>query len=150
MTFDKSRSAGVLASDIARLYTAALQNRLQPLKLSPAQFLALNELWMDDGLTQSDLTLRLGVEQATMANTLSRMQRDGLIERRPHPEDRRSQQVWLSHHAQTLQAPATLAAVTANDLVLKGLPEAERALFVSMMGRVAAALRGVSAERPES
>lgn len=150
MTFEKSRSAGVLASDIGRQYTAALQRRLQPLNLSPAQFLALTQLWAEDGLTQRDLTLRLGVEQATMANTLSRMQRDGLIDRKPHPEDRRSQQVWLSHRAKGLQGPATEAAVDANKLVLAGLPDAERELFLSMMNRVAAALRAASAEFAES
>jgi len=48
----------------------------------PAQFLALSELWGDDGLTQRELAERLGVEQATMANTLARMERDRLVERR--------------------------------------------------------------------
>lgn len=149
MSFDKSRSAGVLASDITRQYTAALQRRLQPLGLSPAQFLTLNELWLDDGLTQSDLTQRLGIEQATMANTLARMQRDGLIERKPHPDDRRSQLVWLSHHARALQTSATEAAVNANKQVLESLPAAERELFLSMMNRVAAALRAASVEQPD-
>lgn len=141
MSFDKTRSAGALATDIARLYAAALQRLLLPLGLSRAQFLALSELWLEDGLTQRDLTERLGVEQATMANTLARMERDRLIERRPHPDDGRSQQVWLSQAARDLQTPATMAAVEANDLVISGLPVAERELFFSMLGRVMSGLR---------
>jgi len=141
MIFDKTRSAGALASEIARLYAAALQRLLQPLGLSRAQFLALSQLWGDDGLTQRELTERLGVEQATMANTLARMERDRLIERRPHPDDGRSQQIWLTQAARGLEAPATAAAVQANDLVITGLPVAERELFFSMLRRVVEGLQ---------
>lgn len=143
MNFDKTRSAGALASDIARLYAAALQRRLLPLGLSPAQFLALSELWRDDGLTQRDLTGRLGIEQATMANTLARMERDKLVERRPNPDDGRSQQIWLTQTARGLQAPALAAAVEANGRVIAGLPLAEQELFFSMLGRVVSNLRDV-------
>jgi DNA-binding MarR family transcriptional regulator len=145
MIFDKTRSAGVLASDIARRYTQALQHRLQPLALSPAQFLALCELWEEDGRTQRELSFRLGVEQATMANTLARMLRDGLVERRPHPDDGRSQLIWLSPRAQALQGPATRAALEANEALVSGLPAAERELFLSMLNRVAAAMRTTQA-----
>lgn len=141
MMFDKTRSAGALASEIARLYAAALQRALVPLGLSRAQFLALSELWIEDGLTQRDLAERLGVEQATMANTLARMERDHLVERRANPDDGRSQQVWLTDAARGLQASTVSAAVEANDLVAAGLPMAERELFFSMLGRVVSNLR---------
>lgn len=141
MAFDKTRSTGVLTGEIARLYAGALQRALQPLELSPGQFQALNELWIDDGLTQRQLASRLGVEQATMANTLGRMERDNLIARKPHPDDGRSQLIWLTEPASALQAPAISAALQADELVLAGLPSAERELFLSMLGRVAANLR---------
>jgi DNA-binding MarR family transcriptional regulator len=141
MTFDKSRSAGVMATEMARLYAAELQTRLAPYGLSPAQFLVLSELWRQDCQTQRDLTERLGVEQATMANTLARMQRDRLIERKAHPEDRRSQLVCLTEAARAFEASATTAAIEVNDAVLQGLPPAERELFLSMLGRVVSGMR---------
>ena len=141
MEFDRNRSAGILASEIARLYAAALQGALQPLGLSRAQYLALSELWLEDGLTQRQLAERVGVEQATMANTLVRMERDGLIEKKPNPDDGRSQQIWLTEVARRLQAPATDAAARANEIVAEGLPVAERELFFSMLARVIANLR---------
>ncbi|MGJ8572830.1 MAG: MarR family winged helix-turn-helix transcriptional regulator [Hoeflea sp.] len=141
MTFDKTRSPGMLASEIARLYAAALQRALSPWRLSPAQFQALAELWIEDGLTQRQLAKRLGVEQATMANTLARMERDDLVARKPHPDDGRSQQVWLTDAARGLRVSATKAAVEADELVAAGLPPAERELFLSMLGRLASHLR---------
>lgn len=142
MMYDKTRSAGVLASEIARLYAAALQRTLMPLGLSRAQFVVLGELWLTDGVTQKELASRLSLEQATMANTLARMERDDLVTRKPHPDDGRSQQIWLTGTAKELQAPATRAAIEADSLVAAGLPAAERELFLSMLGRVAANLRG--------
>ncbi|MBU4529489.1 MAG: MarR family transcriptional regulator [Hoeflea sp.] len=141
MTFDKTRSAGVLAGELARLYGAELQARLAPLGLQPAQFLVLSELWVEDGQTQRALTGRLGVEQATMANTLARMERDHLVTRAPHPDDRRSQLVWLTDAARELEAAAVAAVVDVNQGVLEGLPAAERELFLSMLGRVVSAMR---------
>ncbi len=144
MTFDKNRSAGVLASELARLYSAELQRRLAPLGLSAAQFLVLSELWAEDGLTQRALTLRLGVEQATMANTLTRMERDSLVARKLHPDDRRSQLVMLTEAARALEASAVTAAREVNETVLHCLPAAERELFLSMLGRMVAGMRSPS------
>lgn len=141
MIFDKTRSAGVLAVEMARLYSAELQHRLAPLGLQPAQFLVLSELWGQDGLTQRALTERLGVEQATMANTLGRMERDHLVERRPHPDDKRSQLVFLTSRARDLEVTAVAAASEVNQSVLEGLPLAERELFLSMLGRIVASMR---------
>ena len=141
MMFDKSRSAGALSGEIARLYASALQRALLPLGLSRAQFVVLSELWIEDGMTQRELTDRLGLEQATLANTLARMERDDLVTRKPHPGDGRSQQICLTLAARELREPATSAAVEADSLVAAGLPSAERELFLSMLGRVAANLR---------
>ncbi|SOE18777.1 DNA-binding MarR family transcriptional regulator [Hoeflea halophila] len=141
MMFDKSRSAGALVSDIARLHAAEQQRALAPLGLSRAQFVVLCELWLADGMTQRELANGLGLEQATMANTLARMQRDGLVTRKPHPDDGRSQQIWLTEWARDLRDPASRAALEADGLLAAALPSAERELFLSMLSRVTANLR---------
>lgn len=152
MGFDKLHSAGYLANHMARLFAKALAAEIKPLGLAPAQFMTLLELWSEEsrlraageepaGLTQRELTARLDVEQATMANTLARMERDGLVERRPHPEDGRAQLVRLTEKGAALEGPATQAARSVNARALAGLDEAERAAFLETMRRVMAALR---------
>lgn len=141
MDFDKARSAGVMASEMARLYSAELQRRLAPLGLSAAQFLVLSELANESVLTQRALAEKLGVEQATMANTLARMERDHLVLRKPHPDDRRAQLISLTDAAREIQDAAVSAAVKVNQSVLDGLPPAERELFLSMLGRVVSGMR---------
>ena len=77
-----------------------------------------------------DLIRRLDVEQATMANTLARMERDGLIVRKPHADDRRAQSVWLTNKARALEAPAKTAAASVNDKALATLSQEEKDTFV--------------------
>jgi DNA-binding MarR family transcriptional regulator len=141
MTFDKTRSAGFLANHMARLFAKGLQQTVKPLGLAPAQFMTLLALWEKDGLTQRELVERLDVEQATMANTLTRMERDGLIERRAHPGDGRSQSVHLTRKALALREPATAAARSVNAVALGALSETERQAFLDLTGRVIEALR---------
>ena len=87
MGFNRMDSAAYLASQMAKGFARSLQQRAATLGFSPGQFPILLELWSEDGLTQKQLLERIDIEQATMANTLSRMERDGLVERRPHPSE---------------------------------------------------------------
>ncbi|RWC42637.1 MAG: MarR family transcriptional regulator [Mesorhizobium sp.] len=141
MAFQKERSAGFLANHMARLFANGLQQRIRPLGLAPAQFMTLLALWDEDGLTQRELVQRLNVEQATMANTLIRMERDGLIERRLHPEDGRSQSIYLTAKAVGLREPATQAARSQNEAALTGFSEDERLMFLDLMRRAIASMQ---------
>ncbi len=137
MRFDKTKSAGFLANHMARLFAIGLHQRIAPLGIAPAQFMALLELWGEnDGLTQRVLVERLDVEQATMANTLARMQRDGLIEKKPHPSDKRAQLICLTKKAINLKPEAIAAAAAQNKLALSGLSDEEHKKFLELMGTV--------------
>jgi len=140
MEFKKDESAGYLANHMARLFATALHDRIRPLGLAPAQFMTLLELWDEDGLTQKDLVRRLDVEQATMANTLKRMERDRLITRHENPDDRRAQLIRLTRKAKDLRDDATAAAMAVNETALAGFSAEERKAFVAMMARAIGAL----------
>lgn len=142
MAFEKSRSAGFLANHMARLFAAGLARRIRPLGLAPAQFMVLLELWEEDGLTQAELVRRLDVEQATMANTLARMERDRLITRSPGISDARTRLVCLTEKARVLRTPAIRAATAQNEAALSTLGEAERQVLISLMTRVVSAMKG--------
>lgn len=146
MDFDKLRSAGYLTNHLARLFAHALHGRIAPLGLAPAQFMTLLELWEGDGLTQVELVSRLDVEQATMANTLTRMERDGLIRRGPHPDDRRARLVFLTDRARALRTPAIEAAQAVNSDMLQPLDAQERGVLVDLLARMVSARR--TARRP--
>lgn len=141
MRFEKTNSAGYLANHLARLFGLHLARAIEPLGLAPAQFMALLELWDRDGLTQSELVDRLDIEQATLALTLKRMERDRLIIRKPNPEDKRARLIWLTDQAKALEAPAKAAASEINAKALSALAEDDREKFVETMRAAIHALK---------
>jgi len=136
MAFDKMNSAGFLANLMARLFARGLQQRIKPLGLAPAQFMTLLELWNEDGITQKELVSRLDVEQATMANTITRMVRDGLIERRTHPDDGRAQSLHLTQKAKAVEHDAVTAAKGVNQAAFRTLSDEEQKQFKELMRKV--------------
>lgn len=138
--FEKARSPGYLVNRLARLFANRLAAAIRPLGLAPAQFMTLLELWEEDGLTQAELVARLAVEQATMAGTVARMERDGLIERRPHPVDRRAQTLHLTARARALRGPATAAAAEVNARALAGLEARDGQVLLDLITRMASNL----------
>ena len=141
MRFEKEKSAGYLANHMARLFAQALLERIAPLGIVPGQFPALLALWEKDGITQKELVARLDIEQATMANTLTRMERDGLIRRTKHPSDARAQQIWLTARAKHIRDSAYDAANAVNARALAELSAKERVFFIDCMSRVIAAMQ---------
>lgn len=123
-------SATYLASLLAKGFSRSLQQRSEALGFSPGQFPLLIELWNEDGLTQRQLIDRLDIEQATMANTLSRMERDGLVERRQHPTDKRAQQIYLTAKARDMEAEAKRVAMEADQALFKGFRRFEKELML--------------------
>ncbi len=130
MAFDRSDSATYLTAQLARGFARALQSRATKLGFSAGQFPILLELWNEEGLTQRQLLDRVDVEQATMANTLARMERDGLIERRPHPQDRRAQLIFLTDKARGLREEALDAASEADEALFAGFRRFEKELML--------------------
>jgi len=130
MVFNRVDSATYLASQLAKAFSRSLQQRAADLGFSPGQFPVLMELWAEDGLTQKQLLDRVDIEQATMANTLARMERDGLIERRPHPSDRRAQLIFLTSRAKALEADAIAAAQAADEALFQGFRRFEKELML--------------------
>lgn len=130
MTFDRKTSAGYLVNHLSRIFAQGLQAEIASLGIVTGQFPALLALWERDGQTQRDLVQQLDVEQATLANTLTRMERDGLIVRKEHPLDARAKTIHLTEKAKALRAPAIAAAEKTNARLLAPLSETQQAQFL--------------------
>ncbi|MDO5090389.1 MAG: MarR family transcriptional regulator [Cardiobacteriaceae bacterium] len=142
-TLLKEDSAGYLANHMARLFAVLLTERLKPLGLAPAPFAILLELWRQDGQSQNALVASGDIAQATVANTLIRMERDGLVTRAPHPQDARSKCIMLTDKARALEESATRIAREVNHEALAGLDAAERAQLLALMRKVIATQRSL-------
>jgi DNA-binding MarR family transcriptional regulator len=116
---DSLDSIGYLTNLTARLFLRALERRSPGGVTGPMPvFLALHE---GNALPQKELARVAAVEQPTMANTLVRMQRDGLITREPDPHDRRSTLIRLTAAGRENAELAMAAAGRVNHLALSAL-----------------------------
>lgn len=122
---------------IARQFAILLGEGLKPLGIAPAQFPILLELWQKDGLSQQELVERADLKQATIANTLARMERDGLITREPNPDDARSRLIMLTEQARALQQSTEIAQAI-NQTALSDLSANEQKLFLEMAAKIVA------------
>lgn len=112
---------GYLISLLARLLAQSLKVRNGPDGILPGQYPIAVELLAQDGMSQRDLCEVVRIEQATMANTLKRMERDGLITRRQSAEDGRLATIHLTEAGASLTRAAVLNAVEVNGVALEGL-----------------------------
>jgi DNA-binding MarR family transcriptional regulator len=147
MSLNRLGSAGYMTNWAARLFALAIEQRLKPQGLAPAHLPVLFALADGAALSQKALAAAAAVEQPTMAATLNRMERDGLIARSPDPADRRSSLVSLTVAARDKLDAVRQATEAVNALALAGLGETERAIFLDQLGRVVVALEQDTARR---
>ncbi|MBN2139968.1 MAG: MarR family transcriptional regulator [Desulfovibrionaceae bacterium] len=126
-------SAALAASNLARLVSRALAARMLPHGVLPAALPVLSRLWEKNGLTQNELCGLVGVEQPTMAKTLGRMVRDGLVCREPDPTDRRRANILPTDRAEALKPVLRRAEDEVNEIICKGMTHFERELFVRFL-----------------
>ena len=94
--FSRETSLGYAVNFVGRAFARALERRLALHGVALGQFPLLLTLWEEDGLTQSEIARRLLIEQPTVANTLKRMERDGLIVASADPQNRRLVRIGLT------------------------------------------------------
>ncbi|MEP9356697.1 MarR family winged helix-turn-helix transcriptional regulator [Xanthobacter sp. KR7-65] len=126
---------GYLISLLARLLAQSLKVRNGPDGILPGQYPVAVELLTHDGMSQRDLCEAVRIEQATMANTLKRMERDGLITRRQSAEDGRLATIHLTEYGARLARASVRNAAEVNTVALEGLdPAAQTALRDMLIG----------------
>ena len=120
---DPTRSVGYLAHLIVRQSRRLLREKLADVGVVPGQLPALTHLYFEDGLTQSELARRARVEQPTMAQTIKRMVRDGLLELRPDPDDGRKVRIHVSARGRAVRPRVLEASREVNAMCLAGLDD---------------------------
>ncbi|BBP77530.1 MULTISPECIES: MarR family winged helix-turn-helix transcriptional regulator [Pseudomonas] len=115
--------------------------RLRPLAIGMASMPVLGALKRGEARTQAELARLMQVEQPSMAQTLARLERDGLIRRRPDPQHKRIQIVELTELGLARIPQAKDILCDGNDKALVGFSAEEVALFVDFLQRANANLR---------
>ncbi|QDT14438.1 MarR family winged helix-turn-helix transcriptional regulator [Alienimonas californiensis] len=76
-------------------------------------------------LSQAQVAEMMGVEPSSVARLVDRMTRDGWIERRPDPHDRRKYQLFATDRAEPIWEGVQEVAATVRNTALEGLDEGD-------------------------
>jgi DNA-binding MarR family transcriptional regulator len=105
---------GKLVHDLDMLCAARMRDWVAPLGLTVAQASALRE--MTGPLTMKELALKMSCEPSNATVVIDRLEAMALIERQPHPTDRRAKQLVLTNSGAALRRKV-LRALAAEPIV---------------------------------
>lgn len=113
--------------------------------LTPRQYAVLLTVAHNEGLSQTHLVERTGIDRSTLADVVRRMLKKGLLQRRRTREDARAYAVKLTDEGARVLKGCDPLARKVDDRILSGLPAPQRDRFlhdlntiVQGLGRMAA------------
>lgn len=114
----------------------AFQQQFAGNTLTLAQARALVYVSRHEGVRQVDLADLLEVQPITLARLIDQLVADGLVERRPDPNDRRAYQVYLTAVAAPQLTAIEQVATAIRQDALQGLDDSEAALVMQALKKM--------------
>ena len=104
--------------------------------LTPRQFAILMVVAEEEGLTQTELVERTGIDRSTLADIVARLITRGLIQRRRTKEDARAYAVRLTPQGVKALREAQPGAAAADARLLAALPAGKRQDFLDILNLI--------------
>jgi DNA-binding MarR family transcriptional regulator len=144
------RHTGFLISRSGVIATRRFAARLETLQLTPRMWGAMNILDAEGPITQHALGRAIGMDPSTMVATLDDLEARGLVERRPHPSDRRAHALHMTDEGRrTLRRGRELAKQAHNELLAPLNPD-ERQQLHDLLLRVVQSAAGPDDAPPDA
>jgi MarR family transcriptional regulator, organic hydroperoxide resistance regulator len=110
-----------------------LQRRLSAYHLTSPQWWFLREIWNEEGLTQRELSARVGTAESTTVSALRVLQRRKLITRVVRKGDRRAVGIFLTAAGRRLEQDVMPIIEGVNEVGLRGFSKEQLAGFVGSL-----------------
>jgi MarR family transcriptional regulator, organic hydroperoxide resistance regulator len=138
--FPPRLSSGYLVRDAHRAFQRLLERRIAPYGVTRGQWYFLRVLWSHDGLSQRELSARVGMMEPTTVIALRSMERTGLIHRVRSDDDKRKVRVMLTAKAKRLRNELLGVARSITDEAEEGVSARDLAAFRRVIARMTANL----------
>ena len=114
----------------------AYEDALAPLGLTVAQAHAMSVLYAFDGALAKDLARELSIDAGTLTPLLDRLEKQGLMVRCPHPDDRRATRLCLTEKAHRLRPSIEAGLCEASQRLMQRFTPAEYETLMALVGRL--------------
>lgn len=130
---DPRREVFLLLVDTARQIRSFVDHRARECGTTRAQWALLGKLYVQEGRTQAELAELLEIQPITLTRLIDRLDAQGLVERRPHPSDRRANLLFTTEAGRRAVEDLAPLALAITDEMLAGFtPEAVATLKASL------------------
>jgi DNA-binding MarR family transcriptional regulator len=129
-------SDGYLVRDAHRAFQRLLERRIAPHGVTRGQWYFLRVLWTKDGLSQRELSERVGMMEPTTVIALRSMEKAGLIRRVRSTDDRRVTHVRLTPKAKRMRDGLLKLAREINAQADAGVSQDDIAVFRRVITRM--------------
>lgn len=134
---EKSELLGLSLGEVFRSWRTKANERLLPLGLSQAKWLALIHLSRSPaGIIQKELASRIGVEGPTLVRLLDRLEADGWVKRQSSKLDRRSKIVHLTKKAEPTLAEIQKIVTGLRREIFMGISDKDIEVCLRVMQRI--------------
>jgi MarR family transcriptional regulator for hemolysin len=123
-----------IISDVGRLLRTLADQRARTMGMTRAQWAVLLRLERNEGLIQADLAETLDVQPITLTRLIDRLCDNGMVERRPDPNDRRARFLFLTPAARPLIERITSEIEDLSETILAGVEPGAVDTMMSQLG----------------
>jgi DNA-binding MarR family transcriptional regulator len=143
-------SFGFVFTETSRLLRTALERKIAAvgLDVTPAEARALVYVAAAEGSRQNVIADRMGVEPMTVCAYLDKLEKLGLVERKPDPKDRRAKNVMTTGSADALIAAVRAQSADLYEDIQAGLDAETRETFFQAMKTIRTNLYGLLSDKP--
>jgi MarR family transcriptional regulator, organic hydroperoxide resistance regulator len=134
--FPLETSVGYQVRMVYRAMQRLLQTRIGPHGVTLGMWYYLRALWSEDGLTQSELSRRIGTMEPTTLSAIQSMERNGLVKRVRSGDDRRKMHIHLTKKGRDLEALLMPLAVEVVDSSVAGLSPADVKMLLTFLRKI--------------
>lgn len=123
---------------ITHLYRDVMRINERETGMSQSRLEIMHELWHADELSQADLQQHLGVEGAVVTRIVKQLEAQGLVTRRPDPQDNRYTLVAMTPVARSANTGADVLKFkdAFGTRLMDGLSAEDRAHLLRMLQRI--------------
>lgn len=122
LQYDFAESVGCWICGTSHAFRRALEAELAQENITYRQWEVLAWLSFAGEQTQTELSERIGIEAPTLAGVISRMERDGWLERFPCPDDRRKKFLRATPKAEAVWSRMVDCCHAVRQRAIEGIP----------------------------
>jgi len=123
---------------ISRLSTRFVGGEMTRMGFGSGHFFLISELYAEEGLSQDELSRRVGVDKSNTSRALAKLEKYGLIRRESDPDNHKVKKVFLEPKAREIRKMFRTIQNQWNTDLLKGFSEQEKAGLFASLKKIAA------------